>query len=52
MMMTIDYRKKLTPRAAESKRSLRFLNFVRLTSFEAAVAFRRSFVAASCFKKL
>jgi len=48
-MMIIDYRKNLTPRAAEPMRSL---SFVHLTFFEATVAFRRSFAAASCFRKL
>lgn len=52
MMMIVDYCKNLTPGAAEPKRILRSLSFVRLTFFEAAVAFRRSFAAASCFKKL
>jgi hypothetical protein len=49
MMMIIDYCKNLT---AEPMRTLRSLSFVRLTFFEAAVVFRRSFAAASCFKKL
>ena len=51
-MMIIGYRKNLTPRATEPKRSLRSLSFVRLAFLEAAVAFRRSFVAASSFRKL
>ena len=51
-MMIIDYRKNLTPRAAEPMCSLRSLSFVRLTFFEVTVAFRRSFAAASCFRKL
>ena len=33
-------------------RSLCSLSFVHLTFFEATVAFRRSFAAASCFRKL
>jgi hypothetical protein len=52
MMMIIDYCKNLTPRAAEPMRTLRSLSFVSRTFFEAAVVFRRSFAAASCFKKL
>jgi hypothetical protein len=39
-MMIIDYHKNLTPRAADPKRSLHSLSFVRLASFEAAVAFQ------------
>jgi hypothetical protein len=54
--MIIDYHKNLTrtPRlgAAEPKRILRSLSFVRLIAFFAAVDFRRSFTAASRFKKL
>ena len=50
-MIFIDYQKKLTPRGAEPKHTLRAQSFVFQIFFEATVLFQRWFASSSCFRK-